>query len=144
MSANDKKSEVFSYVNWVKCEFLAKSHTASLNKGFQTNLRICVNANVCVFEWTHASRLFYALYVVCLGSTLSWNRQDCNRWSAKHLAICDWSVFKCSDTNVVFQTVIFMILVLRNTKRSSSIDGKTSDCFSRICLYYPYLELRFW
>ena len=30
--------------------------------------------------------------------------------SAKHLVSCDWSVFKCSDTNVIFQTAIFLIL----------------------------------
>jgi len=33
MSAKDKKSEVFSYFIKVKCEFLARSHTISLNKG---------------------------------------------------------------------------------------------------------------
>jgi len=37
------------------------------------------------------------------------------------------------DTNVVFQTVIFLILVVKNNKRSSGIDGKTSDCLSRNC-----------
>jgi len=60
--------------------------------------------------------------------------------SAKHLVNWDWSVFY---TNVGFQTAIFSIPVIRNNKRSSGIDGKTSDCLSRICLYYPYLELRF-
>jgi len=43
-------------------------------------------------------------------------------------------MFKCSDTNVVFQAAIFLILVARNNKTSSGIDGKTSDCLSRICL----------
>jgi len=33
MSAKDKKSEVFSYFKKVKCEFLARGHTISLNKG---------------------------------------------------------------------------------------------------------------
>jgi len=33
MSENDKKSEVFSYFWKVKCEFLARAHTISLNKG---------------------------------------------------------------------------------------------------------------
>jgi len=41
---------------------------------------------------------------------------------------------KCSDTNVVFQTAIFLILVVSNAKRFSGIDGKTSDCPSRNCL----------
>jgi len=63
--------------------------------------------------------------------------------SAKQLVNLDWSVFKCSDTNAVFQTAIFLILDLRNYKRSSDVDGKTSYCLSRNCLYYRYLELRF-
>jgi len=28
-------------------------------------------------------------------------------------------------------------------KRSSGVDGKTSDCLSRSCSYYRYFELRF-
>jgi len=51
--------------------------------------------------------------------------------------------FKCSDTYVVLQTAIFLILFVVNNKRSSGIDGRTSDCLSRISLYYRYLELRF-
>jgi len=64
--------------------------------------------------------------------------------SAKPLVSWDWSAFICSDTNVVFQTAIFLILFLRHNKRSSDIDGKTSYCLSRNCLYYRYLELRFY
>jgi len=64
------------------------------------------------------------------------------RHCAKHLVNWDWSAFKCSDTNVVFQRAIFLILVIRN-KRSSGIDGKTSDCLSKNSLYYRYLQLRF-
>jgi len=63
--------------------------------------------------------------------------------SAKHLLNWDWSVFKCSDTNVVFQTAIFLIPVVRNNKTSSGINGKASDCLSRNCSCYRYLELRF-
>jgi len=33
--------------------------------------------------------------------------------------------------------------VVGNNKRSSSIQGKTSDYLSRNCLYYRYIELRF-
>jgi len=51
--------------------------------------------------------------------------------------------FKRLDTNVVFQTAIFLILVIRHNKRSSGIDSKTSNCLSRNCLYYRCLELRF-
>jgi len=45
-------------------------------------------------------------------------------------------VCECSDTNVAF-----LILVVRNNKRSSGIDRKNQRCLSRNCLYYRYLEL---
>jgi len=45
---------------------------------------------------------------------------------------------KCS-----FPNSHFLDSGLSNNKRSSDIDGKTSECLSRICLYYRYLELRF-
>jgi len=54
-----------------------------------------------------------------------------------------WSVFKCSDINVVFQTAIFLILVVRNNKESSGIDGKTSDCLSRNFYITVILSYRF-
>jgi len=63
--------------------------------------------------------------------------------SVKRLVSWDWSVFKFLDTNVVFQTAIFLVLVVWNNKRSSGIDGKASDCLSRICSYCCYLELTF-
>jgi len=63
--------------------------------------------------------------------------------SAKCLIDWDWTVFKCSDTNVVFQTAVLFIPVVKNNKRSSGIDDKTSDCLSRISLHYRYIELRF-
>ena len=44
----------------------------------------------------------------------------------------DWSVFKCSDTNLVFQTAIYLILVVRNNNRSSGIDAKPSEAFPEI------------
>jgi len=56
---------------------------------------------------------------------------------------CYWSVFKSSDTNVVFLTGIFLILFASNNKRSSGIDGKASNCLSRNCLYYRYLWVTF-
>jgi len=91
--------------------------------------------------------VFCVLSMVCPGTAVSWNRQDCNRQkhatSAKHLVNWDWSVFKPSDTSVVFKRVIFLILVVKNNKTSSGIDGKTSNCLSRISLHYRYLELRF-
>jgi len=45
---------------------------------------------------------------------------------------------KCS-----FPNSHFLDSVVRNNKRSSGIEGKTSDCLSRNCLYYRYFELRF-
>jgi len=45
---------------------------------------------------------------------------------------------KCS-----FPKAIFLIPVVRNNKRSSGIDSKTSDCLSRNCWYYCYRNLRF-
>jgi len=62
---------------------------------------------------------------------------------AKHLVNWGWSGFKCSDTNVVCQAAIFLLLVVRNNKRSSDIDGKTCDYLSRNFLYFCYRELRF-
>jgi len=70
MSAKERKPEVFSYLKKVKCEYLARSlfWTRTKKPIFQQNysffeqrsfkhLCICVNANVCVFERTHESRL---------------------------------------------------------------------------------------
>ena len=56
---------------------------------------------------------------------------------AGHISPRVWdSCFKCWDTNTVFQKP------LRNNRRSSGIDGKTSDCLSRNSSYYRYIELR--
>jgi len=55
--------------------------------------------------------VFCTLCMVWLGSAVSWNRQNCNKQSMRqvqHLVTWDWSVFKCLDTNVVFQTAIFL------------------------------------
>jgi len=42
MSTKDKTSEVFSYLKKVTCEFLARSHTVSLNNGLSnTSSRLC-------------------------------------------------------------------------------------------------------
>jgi len=90
--------------------------------------------------------VFCALCMVCPGSALSWNRQDCNKQNmqqVKHFVSWDWSGFKFSDTNVVLQTTSFLILVVRNNKSTSDIHNKTSDCLSKNSLHYHYLELRF-
>jgi len=117
-------------------------------KGFQTHLGICVNANVCVFGWTPESRLYVLRSLHGLPEQRCYLesprlQQAKHATSEKPLVSWKWSAFKCSDTNVVFQRATFLILVLRNNKRSSDIDGKTSDCFSRNFWYYRYLELRF-
>ena len=102
-----------------------------------------------MFERAHENRL---LYVFCALHGLSEQRcylessrlqQAHHATSAKHLVNWDWFVFNCPDTNAVFQTASFLILVVRNNKRFPGIDGKTSDCLSRNCLYHRYLELRF-
>ena len=60
--------------------------------------------------------------------------------SAKYLVNWDWSIFTCLDTNVIiFHTAIFWILVKRNNKRSSGIDGKTSYCLSGNCVILSYV-----
>jgi len=41
------------FICGVKGEFLATRHTTSLKKGLLNTLRICVNANVCMFERSH-------------------------------------------------------------------------------------------
>jgi len=88
--------------------------------------------------------VFCAFCMVCPGSDVSRNDQDCNRQSMlRQLGlVCVYMLrHKCS-----FPNSHFFILIVRNNKRSSGIDGKTSDCLSRICfiLYYRYLELRFY
>jgi len=97
-----------------------------------------------MFERTHGrdNRLCvycFVLCVVCPHTAVIWNHQDCNRQSMQQVQNTakvnwDWFVFQCSDTNVVFHVAVFLILVIKNKKRSS--DGKTSDCLFRNCLYY--------
>ena len=89
--------------------------------------------------------MFCALCLVCPGSAVSWNRKDCNRQSIKRVQItwsiglvCAWLLgHKCS-----FPNSHFLGSVVRNNKRSSGIEGKTSDCLSRNCLYYRYTQGR--
>jgi len=52
-----------------------------------------------------------------------------------------WTASKCSNTNVVFQTTVFLIPFVRINKTSPGIKSKTSKCLFRICLYYRYLKL---
>jgi len=127
VSAKDKNSEFFSYFEKVKGEFFAKSYSIYMNKGLSnTPWHLCCCK--CVHEHMRtAIACFLRSLHGCLGSAVSWNRQDCNRQSMIRVQNTsvnwDWSVFKCSDRNVVFQTAIFLILFVSNNKRSSGNDG---------------------
>ena len=102
-------------------------------KGFQTHLHICVNANVRMLERTHEKgirlcvlrSLLVAVLAISAHSVAQANHAK-YATSAKHLVSRNWSVFKCSVTEVVFLRDIFLILVVRNDKRSSSIDSLTA------------------
>jgi len=91
--------------------------------------------------------VFCALYMICPGSAVSWNRQDCNGQSIQRVQNTwsvgtAWSVFKCSHTNVVFQTAIFLILVVRSNKCSSQVlTAKPATAFPEIV--HITVELRF-
>jgi len=61
MSAKSKKSDVLSYLQKSKVNFLLEVILFLWTKGFYTHPRICVNANMRVFEGTHESRLWYVL-----------------------------------------------------------------------------------
>jgi len=52
-----------------------------------THLGIYVDANVCTLERTHdnSSTVFRALCMVCPGTAISWNRQDCKRQSMERV-----------------------------------------------------------
>ena len=63
----------------------------------------------------------------------------CNEW--KTLGQLGLICIKCSCANIIFQTAIFLTLVVRNNTKSS--DDKTSNCLSRNCLHHRYLQLRF-
>jgi len=74
-------------------------------------------------------RVEYVFCAVCMvfpGSAFSWNRQGCNRQSMQRIQNT-WSTgtgLCLNDTNVIFQPAIFLILVVRNNKRSLGIDSK--------------------
>jgi len=57
----------------------------------------------------------------------------CNE--CKTLVRFEWSVFECSDTTVVFQTAICLILVERNNKRSSALTAKPATALPEfVCI----------
>ena len=69
MSVKDNKSEVFSYVKKVKCEFLARSHTFSLNKWLFEHSFAFVLMQMCACLKEHMRKVidyvFCALCIVC-------------------------------------------------------------------------------
>jgi len=80
MSANDIKSDVFSHLYKVKCEFLARSHTFYSNKGLSNTFAfVLMQMCACLKEHMTVHYMLHALCMVYLGSAVSWNRQDCNR-----------------------------------------------------------------
>jgi len=86
MSANDKKSEVFSYFKEVKCEFIVRSHTISMNIGLlNTSSHLCQCKSVCV--WKNKRVFFCDLRSLhgFPGQAISWNHQGCNRHSMQRM-----------------------------------------------------------
>jgi len=120
----------------------------SLNKALSnTSSHLCWCICVRVWKSTWESSMCFVLFAwfararLLAGIVTTATGIGCNEW--KHLVHWEWSAFKCSDTKVVFQTAIFLILVVRNNKRSSGIEGKPATAFPHNCLYYRYLELHF-
>ena len=75
--------------------------------------------------------------MVCLGSAVNWNRQDCNRQSMQRVQNT-WStgtgLSKYSDTNLIFQLDVVLILDIINSKRFSGMNAKLVTTCSRICV----------
>jgi len=108
MSAKYAKWEVFSYFSKVKCEFIARSHTFYSNRGLlNTSSHLCQCKCVRVWKNTWQSTACFALFAwftlaaLLAGIVKTATNKACNE--------C-----KCSDTNVVFQRAVFLILVVRN------------------------------
>jgi len=93
MSAKDQKSEVFSCIKKVKCEFLARSHTDSFKKRLLNTSTCHFLKQMCACQKKHirVDCVFCALCMVCPGSAVSWNRQDCSGQSMKRVQ-STWSV----------------------------------------------------
>jgi len=72
--------------------------------GFILDQKICYMREVINYE-------FCTLCLICPRSAVNWNRQNYNRpakQQVKHLVTWGWSVLKCSDIKVIFQTAIFI------------------------------------
>jgi len=80
-----------------------------------------------MFERTHESRLFCVLYMCAREALLTGIVTTSTGKACNECKTLGQMGLLCSDTNVVFQTAIFLILVVKNNIRSSGIDSKTSD-----------------
>ena len=100
-----------------------------------------------MFERTHDSSLCFALFAwftraaLLAGIAKSATDKACNECKTLGRLRLIWSVFKCSDTNVVFQRPIFLILVIRNSKRSQALTAKPATALPEFV--YVTLILRF-
>jgi len=87
-----------------------------------------------VFERTHENRLCFALFsrlaraALLAGIAKIATGKTCT--TAKHLFTWDWSVFKCWDTNVVFQTAIFWSYEI--TKGPQALTAKPATAFPEV------------
>jgi len=100
-----------------------------------------------VFERTHGSQLCFALFVwfaraaqlVGIAQTTTGKaNNECKALGQLGLVCVQMLGHKCS-----FPNRPFVYSVVGNNERSSSIEGKTSNCLSRNYLYSRYIELRF-
>jgi len=96
-------------------------------------MREVINYAFCALAWFAREALLAGIAKTAIGKV-------CNQCKTRGQlgSVCVQMLgHKCS-----FPNSHFFILVVRKRK-SSGIDGKTSDCLSRNCLYYRYLELPF-
>ena len=73
---------------------------------------------------------WFARTVLLAGIAKTATGKAWNEW--KTLGKLGVVVFKCSDTNVVFQTAIFLILVIRNKEGPPALTVKPATAFSEV------------
>ena len=76
--------------------------------------------------------VFCAICMVCPGSVVSWNHQDCNRQSMQRVQnTCSVgiSVFRRSNTNVAFQTAISLFWSYEIRKGGQVLTTKPAIAF---------------
>jgi len=80
-----------------------------------------------LFAWFARAVLLAGIAKTATGKALN----ECKRLGHMGLVCVQMLGHKCSLPNSHC-----FILVIRNKKRSSGIDSKTSDCLSKSCLYF--------